>query len=343
MVSHDIFVIGASAGGIEALTRLVRTLPASFPGTLFVVLHLPAESPSFLPLILSRSGPLKATHPKDRERISPGHMYVAPPDYHLLVESGYVRIVRGPKENRHRPAIDPLFRSAARSYGSRVVGIVLSGMLDDGTAGLLAIKRCGGLAVVQEPDEALYPSMPQSALKHVSVDYCLPVDEIGPILVSLVHKPGEKVLAPVDSQALETEVHMAEVETNASDEQEVAGTPSVFSCPECGGVLWELKDGDFLRFRCRIGHALSAEGVLAEQTEVVDKALWTALKTVEEKASLSSRMASLAQERGNEQLRRRLLEQHMEAEESARHLRSLLLYTPEKQQRKPRRQNQAVE
>jgi two-component system, chemotaxis family, protein-glutamate methylesterase/glutaminase len=163
-VEHEIFVVGASAGGVEALTRLVRTLPARFPGTLFVVLHLPAESPSLLPSILTRSGSLKASHPQDGERIAPGQIYVAPPDHHLLVESGYMRVVRGPKENRHRPALDPLFRSAARSYGPRVVGIVLSGMLDDGTAGLMAIKRCGGLAIVQNPAEALYPSMPQSTL-----------------------------------------------------------------------------------------------------------------------------------------------------------------------------------
>lgn len=188
-MNHDVFVIGASAGGVEALTCLVGTLPSDFPGSLFVVLHIPAESPSVLPRILTRAGVLKASHPKDEERIHPGHIYVAPPDYHLLVEQGHVRVVSGPTENRHRPAIDPLFRSAARSYGARTVGIVLSGMLDDGTAGLLAIKRCGGMAIVQHPAEALYPSMSQSALTHVDVDYCVPVGEMGNLLLALARQP----------------------------------------------------------------------------------------------------------------------------------------------------------
>ena len=175
MNKHDIVVIGASAGGVEALTKLVRTLPKHLSATLFVVLHMPADSPSLLPDIINHAGTLPASHPTDGEAITAGHIYIAPPDHHLLVESGYVRVIRGPRENRHRPAIDPLFRSAAQAYRQRVIGVILSGMLDDGTAGLLAIKRCGGIALVQSPEEALYSQMPQSALNNVPVDYCLPV------------------------------------------------------------------------------------------------------------------------------------------------------------------------
>jgi two-component system chemotaxis response regulator CheB len=198
-------------------------------------------------------------------------------------------------------------------------------MLDDGTAGLLAIKRCGGLAIVQNPEEALYPSMPQSVLEHVKVDYCLPVREIGPLLTSLMQEPELKAVVPSTDATLEKETRSVEMKIDHFNEQEHVGTPSVFGCPECGGVLWEIKDGDFLRFRCRVGHALSAESVLAEQSEVVDKALWNALKTLEEKASLSARLAKQAQERGHSYMEQHFLAQMQEAEDNAESLRSLLL------------------
>jgi len=322
---RDIFVIGASAGGVEALTRLVRTLPANLPGSLFVVLHLPAESPSLLPQILTRVGQITASHPADGERIVPSHIYVAPPDHHMLIEGERICVVKGPKENRHRPAIDPLFRSAARSYRERVVGIVLSGMLDDGTAGLMAIKRCGGLAIVQEPSDALYPSMPLSAREHVKTDYCLPVDKIGQLLVSLASEPVKELQSGLANIDLGKEMQMVEMKTNGFNEQELVGKSSAFSCPECGGVLWEIKDGNFLRFRCRTGHAFSAESALAEQSESVDKALWNALKTLDEKVSLSARLTKQAQERGNAQSTRYFQKQRQQAEEDAGHLRSILL------------------
>lgn len=329
MAGHDIVVIGASAGGVEALTRLVGMLPANLRCTLFVVLHLPAESPSMLPQILSRSGPLKAVHPGDRERIRRGYIYIAPPDYHLLVEQEYMRVIRGPRENRHRPAIDPLFRSAARAYGSRVVGIILTGMLNDGTAGLLAIKRRKGIAVIQDPQEALYPDMPQSAREHVEIDYCLQLASIGPLLVQLASEQVEQPEGEVPiSEYLEKEVHIAEMETNPLQEFQQVGKPSAFSCPECGGVLWEIQDGNFLRFRCRTGHALSAESVLAEQVEIIDKALWSALKTLEEKVSLSRRLARQAQERGHTWLAQHLGDRVDEAEKDAQLLRHMLLHPP---------------
>src|SRR5256885_4553560 len=178
MPGHDIVVVGTSAGGVEALATLVSTLPPRLPAAIFVVLHISAHSPSFVPDILDRSGLLETVQASDGMEIKHGRIYVAPPDHHMLVGHGNVRVVRGPKENRHRPAVDPLFRSAALAYGPRVVGVILTGALDDGTAGLRAVKRCGGLAVVQDPRDALFPSMPQSALQHVRVDHCLSVGEI---------------------------------------------------------------------------------------------------------------------------------------------------------------------
>ncbi len=191
---HDIIVIGASAGGVEALMKVVRTLPGDIPASLFLVLHLPAESSSVLPTILSRVSALPAIHPEDYSPIVPGTIYVARPDYHLMLEHGIVRVTHGPKENRHRPAIDPLFRSAALAYGPRVIGVILTGALDDGTAGLLAIKCSGGIAIVQDPQEALYASMPRSALLHVQVDYVLDLDAIGPKLIQLVKTPISDIL-----------------------------------------------------------------------------------------------------------------------------------------------------
>jgi len=190
MPGRDIIVVGASAGGVEALIKVVHGLPADLPAAIFVVLHIPAQGSSLLPDILNRAGPLKAIHPTDNAEIERGHIYIAPPDHHLLVEQGHVRIVRGPRENRHRPAIDLTMRSAALSYGPRTIGVILTGALDDGTAGLRAIKLRSGLAVIQDPKDALYSSMPRSALEHIQVDYCVPLAEIGPLLTQLAYQPA---------------------------------------------------------------------------------------------------------------------------------------------------------
>ena len=190
MAGHDIIVVGASAGGVEALQTLVRGLPADVPAAMFVVLHMSADAPSMLPQILNRAGPLPVAAAVDNEPIAPGRVYVAVPDHHLLIERGRVCLVRGPKENRSRPAVDPLFRSAARAYGSRVIGVVLTGALDDGTSGLQAVKGRGGLAVVQDPAEALYTGMPRSAMEHVAVDYCMPLAEIPALLARLAVEPA---------------------------------------------------------------------------------------------------------------------------------------------------------
>jgi two-component system chemotaxis response regulator CheB len=213
--THDIIVIGASAGGVEAVTELVKRLPKDLPAALFVVIHIPPDGSSVLARILNRTGSLRAAAANDREAIEPGRIYVARADCHLLVKRGYVRLVRGPKENNVRPAIDPLFRTAARSYGARVVGVVLSGTLDDGTAGLLAIKSRGGTVIVQDPEEARYQGMPQSAIENVGVDYCLSLDDIAVTLSRLAHEIVEREEEEAMSDELEEEADIAEFDLAA--------------------------------------------------------------------------------------------------------------------------------
>jgi two-component system, chemotaxis family, protein-glutamate methylesterase/glutaminase len=319
---HDMIVIGASAGGVEALITLIGSLPADLPAAIFLVMHIPAQSHSLLPDILNRAGWLHALHPVDGQMIQYGHIYVAPPDHHLLIEEGIVRIVRGPKENRHRPAIDPLFRSAARIYGTRVVGVILTGSMDDGTAGLLAIKRGGGEVIVQDPQNALFSSMPLSAIAHVKVDHVIPLSDIGPMLAQVAHgQAAEQGSFPV-SEDMETKLTAIDVREGLNEEN--IGTPSVYSCPECGGVLWEMQDGNLLRFRCRVGHAYSVDSVLAGQNEAVEEALWTALKTLEESASFSRRLAHDAHNGGKDRLAKQFGEREQEAEEHAAVIRQVL-------------------
>jgi two-component system chemotaxis response regulator CheB len=324
MPGHDIVVVGASAGGVEALMTLARSLPADLPAALCVVLHISPTSPSLLPQILDRAGPLKAVAGVDHTPIRPGHIYVAPPDHHLLVEDRRVRIVRGPSESRHRPALDPLFRSAAVAYGPRVIGVVLTGALDDGTAGLEAIKQRGGIAIVQDPNEAFYPGMPQSALDNVAVDHCLPLAEIGPVLARLARQPAPDAVAyPVPREMeLETRVAMLNNPSHAGDEP--IGTSSGLSCPECNGVLFEIPDGELMRFRCRVGHAFSPQSVLAEQSEALETALWVALKTLEESASLSRRLAAQARGRNHSTIAARFEERIAESEQRAGIIRNVL-------------------
>lgn len=325
MPGHDLIVIGASTGGVEALMEMTRHLPADLPAAVMVVLHVPPQGSSRLPQILSHAGTLPAIHPTDRQRIQPGHIYIAPPDLHLVVEHGYVRVTRGPRENLCRPAIDPLFRSAARAYGPRVVGVILTGALDDGTAGLLAIKRRGGIAVVQDPEDALVASMPASALEYVHVDYCLPLSEIPDLLVRLAYEPAEKEGAyPVpEDMDIESRLAASDLETLASNAR--PGTLSAFTCPECKGPLWELHDGDLIRFRCRQGHAFTGETMVAEQTVVVEDALWTAINILEENTQMLQKLANDARHRKLDHLATRFDERIQDRLQQASALRHVLL------------------
>jgi two-component system chemotaxis response regulator CheB len=296
MHGRDVIVIGTSAGGVEALRELASGLPPGLPAAIFVVLHIPPTAPSLLPNILNKVGPLRADHAIDGEPIEHGRIYIAPPDHHLLVERGRARVVRGPKENRMRPAADPLFRSAAYAYGSRVVGVVLTGGLDDGTAGLAAVKRRGGVAVAQDPDEALYAGMPRSAVENIDVDYCLPLVDIAPALARLAATPAPDDVAYPVQEMLEIENRIARAEESDMADVQKLGKLSAFTCPECSGALWELHDGELLRFRCHVGHAFSAESLMADQSEALESALWAALRSLEENAALSRRMAERARQ-----------------------------------------------
>ena len=317
-------LVGASAGGVEAMTRLVAGLPADFPGSLFFVLHLPAQASSALPAILSRAGRLPAVHPIDGEPIARGRIYVAPPDHHLIVERGTVRLSRGPRENRHRPSVDVLFRSAARAYGARAVGVVLSGTLDDGTAGLVAIKRLGGAAIVQEPDDALLSGMPQSALDHVRVDHVAPASEIGTLLTALAAEPLPKRGAVgVPDDEMEQEVEIDELDPEGLEGKR-PGTPARFGCPDCGGVLWEIDEEGLLRFRCRVGHAFSADSLLSAEAEQLEDALWAALRALRETMELSRRLAKRSEEQGQHALGVRFAERADEAEQRAEVIRRVL-------------------
>jgi two-component system chemotaxis response regulator CheB len=232
---------------------------------------------------------------------------------------------RGAKENGHRPAIDPLFRSAAQVYGNRVVGVLLSGVLDDGTAGMLAVKMRGGVTIAQNPDEALYGNMPRSAIENVGLDRILSVSEIG---ATLVHLAGELVaeeeVAPV-SDEMEIESNMAELDSAAMHSLERPGKSSAFACPDCGSVLWELNDANLIRFRCRTGHAFAAGSLLANQSEAIEEALWSALRALEENASLTSRMAKRLQKRNQQRMAKRFEEQTESAQQRAEIIRQVLL------------------
>jgi two-component system, chemotaxis family, protein-glutamate methylesterase/glutaminase len=322
MAGHDIVVIGASAGGVEAIREVVRRIPGDIEAALFFVAHIPPDGWSNLPEILSRSGPLPAVHPNDGQPIAKRTIHVAPPDHHLLLEEGTVRLSRGPLHNRHRPAVDPLFSTAALAYGPRVVGVVLSGALDDGSAGLLDIKRRGGIAVVQDPDTALHPGMPRSALAQVDVEYRLPVAEIGPALARLAREPAGAAPPPDPRLDEDWKRYLGETTTVSRSE-----TPSVYACPECHGTLWESDDG-VLRFRCRVGHSFSSESLLAQHDDSLDASLWAALRSLEENAALRRRLAERMMRGERHELAQRYRAKAEECAGHAEQLRRLLTSEP---------------
>ena len=302
MTHRDIVVIGASAGGIQALTTLVAGLPRDFPASLLVVVHIPPYSISRLPEILSRSGPLPATHAQHGEVIEPGRIYIAPPDRHLLVRAGWIELSRGPRENHARPAIDPLFRTAARTYGRRTIGIVLSGALYDGSMGLLAIKTRGGMAIVQDPKEAIVDSMPRRAIERAAAEHILQVADIAAALTDLVRQPvtaqgGNSMVNTIDAEERLEAVIAEDFVEQASDGRTEETT--LFTCPDCGGVLWQGAEGPVLRFRCHVGHAFAPEVLLSQKSEELETALWSSLRLLKEKATLTQQLANRTRSSGN--------------------------------------------
>ncbi len=301
MAKCNIIVIGASAGGVPALAELVKSFPKNFEAAIFVVQHIAPSSPSILPQILQRSGHLPASHATDGEAIKEGHIYVAPPDHHLLLERDKILVTKGPKENRFRPSIDALFRSAAYNYGARVVGIILSGLLDDGTSGLWSVKRLGGTAVIQDPEEAEYPSMPRSVLEYVEVDYLLRVSQMGDLLYQLSKQQAveKQLLTETEEQRWQREINIAS-QKNAFDMGVTKlGKPSLLTCPECSGALVEVKEGKITRYRCHTGHAFTSSALLAGVTKSVEENLWQVVRGLEEAFMILDKAAAQFTQSGN--------------------------------------------
>ena len=311
---RDIVVIGASAGGVEALTTLFAGFPAELPASVFVVLHMMPGGTSVLPKILGRAGPLPTATAVDGQPIERGRAYVAPPDHHMLLVDETVRLTSGPRENGHRPAVDPLFRSAARAHGRRVIAAVLSGALDDGTAGLRMVSDAGGMALVQDPSDALYPSMPESAIQHTPAARAIGLEALADEICVGIEAPIE-----MDATAVEEYVKSRPVEQpDLSDGDPRRGTLTAITCPECGGSLWEHDEQGLLRFRCHVGHAYSPDSIEVSHGEALEGVLWAALRSLQERADLFRRLARRA---GGDD---RLEEKAMRVEEHSVVLRSLV-------------------
>jgi two-component system, chemotaxis family, protein-glutamate methylesterase/glutaminase len=306
-MNHDVIVIGASAGGVEVLLNLAPGLRADLPASIFVVVHTVPGQRSPLPELLSARGPLPARHPLHGEEILPGHIYVAPSDNHLLVRRGKMEVIRGPKENGHRPSADALFRTASAAYGSRVIGVVLSGYQNCGTAGMMSIRARGGLCVVQAPASAHAEEMPRNVLDRVPVDHVVTPQELPALLARLAATPAGPSLEPGHSIA-------------ALEGREL-GVPSNLVCPICTGVLTETSIHGFDHFRCHVGHTFSMESLILEQREQMERALWGAVRALEESASLNRRLSDTSVQ----DLRERFAEASRTYCEQADHIRRVLL------------------
>jgi two-component system chemotaxis response regulator CheB len=316
-MSPQCIVIGASAGGLEPLKEVVAQLPADLPAPVFVVMHVPANHHSYLPEILSKTGPLPALHPDDNTKVEDGFIYVAPPDHHLLIDNSFIAVKRGPKENGFRPSIDALFRSAAYSYGPGAIGVVLSGALYDGASGLWSIKRLGGIAIVQEPYEAEYPSMPRSALEYIDADYRIRSEEIGPLLTRLTHEQsiqeeqvGNSREEDIRRMAIETQI-AAGVNLPEKTILEL-GPLTPFTCPECRGSLVRITEGNLFRFRCHTGHGFSADALFAGLMETVNNLVWQTTRGFQEASMLLEHIGRHMQENGGAAEAERFLAQARE-------------------------------
>lgn len=292
-LSEPVIVIGASAGGVNAILELAPALPRDFPAPILFVQHIGAHRSELWKLVSAR-GPNTAVTASDGDVPRPGTIYIAPSDQHMLLDGPVIRLSRGPKENHARPAIDPLFRSAALAYGPHAIGVVLTGMLDDGSAGLRAIKDCGGTAVVQDPADAHAPSMPRSALACVDADHVVPLAALGPLLYDLASRAatvGGAIGMPEPPAALRHEHVVSNGTGNVMENLMAVASPSVFTCTDCGGVLFELEDKRPVRFRCHTGHAFSLRSLAYLQEETSDAALWTSLRVLQEKETVLRRLA----------------------------------------------------
>jgi two-component system chemotaxis response regulator CheB len=338
--TRDVIVIGASSGGVKALRRLVAALPADLPAALFVAVHRGISLPTYLAEILDAAGPLQAVTAEEGMPFERGQIYVAPPDRHLLLGQDHVHVRRGPKENRVRPAIDPLFRSAAAHCSTRVIGMVLTGLLDDGTAGLLAIKRCGGITVAQDPADAEYPAMPRSAIVNGAADHVLRLDGMAALLRRLTSEPCPPPVEIPESVRIEALIAAQELTMHPTQEQ--YGRLSPLTCPECHGAMYEIHDGTLLRFRCHTGHAFTAESLSGAQAEAWERALYDALRTQEEQMTLARRMAADARCRGSLRHADDFDRRARSYEEGAEIIRRMLAVTDEARDAAPRGNGEAA-
>ncbi|MBA9079158.1 chemotaxis protein CheB [Rufibacter quisquiliarum] len=299
---HDIVVIGTSAGGMAVLTKLVSQLPADLPASIFIVQHLARESNvEILVNRLQMNTQLVCEVAEHEKTFEPGHLYFCPQDHHLLLQRGRMLVTKGPRENLFRPAIDPLFRSAAAAYDSRVIGIILTGMLQDGTVGMQAVKRSGGLTMVQLPAEAEYPDMPQSVMNEMEVDYAVPVGEMGLLVQELVSVPASTDhQVPQDIQYEATIAERLMTQGNGhSEEMGVMGPQVPVTCPDCGGALWEVKNGTLSHLRCHVGHSFTPESYLQGNLEALEETMWVALRMLEERRTMLSSLADQDRKRGS--------------------------------------------
>jgi two-component system chemotaxis response regulator CheB len=322
--SDRLVVVGASAGGVEALRTLVASLPADFPAPVLAVLHLPQAARTVLPQILDRASALTVREAREGDRLEPGVVLIAPPGRHLICHGGRVTLSAGPRENGHRPAIDVLFRSAARSHGRGLVAVVLTGALDDGTAGLVAVHARGGVGVVQDPEEALYPSMPRSALQRAHPEHVRPLAGMAPLLQELVTADLPDAPGAAVSDLMEAEVATSDRTPVDVHAPEPLGPAAGLACPDCNGTLFWVEEGDLLRYRCRVGHAWSPESLVARQSSATETALWTALRTLEEKASLTHDLGERAGDQGHHRAQGVYADQSTDALRAAALVRRLL-------------------
>lgn len=322
--NRDLVVIGASAGGVDALRALVGALPRDFPASVHVVVHRGQEGRALLAAILSASGPLPAVMATEGQRIERGRIYVAPPDRHLLIEGDHLHVRRGPRENRVRPAIDPLFRSAAACCTTRVIGVVLTGMLNDGSSGLLAVKRCGGLALVQDPREAAFPDMPRSAIAHVEVDHVLPIRGLAALLPALAASPRPEPVDVPEEIRIEALIAAQELTVLPDPATPPLGRLSPLTCPECHGAMSEIRESGLLRFRCHTGHAFTLETLRGAYSEAWERTLYAALRSQQEQEMLARRLAEEATEHGQARLAESFERRAKDYEEGAELIRRLL-------------------
>jgi two-component system, chemotaxis family, protein-glutamate methylesterase/glutaminase len=324
VAANRLIVIGASAGGVETSSRLLGLLSVGLPAAIVVVVHVSRASPGVLPSILARSTRLRVKRAEHGDTLNDGFVYVAPPDHHVLVRDGHVETNRGPRENRQRPAIDPLFRSAAVAYGPRAIGVVLTGFLDDGTAGLAAIKRLGGISVVQDPKDALFAGMPQSALERVDIDHRASLAEMGPLLARLVAMPPPEAKPPTPDARIELEARLAESPAMNVAANDLIGSPAPFSCPECAGPLWEVHDDQLRRYRCHTGHALTAKALVDGQASAIERSLWASFRLLEERAKMLAQMAEDERRHGRIATAGVYAERAAESSQHAHRIRALL-------------------